>query len=251
MTTLKTLKTLFTLSRIFLHLILGIFLASLYAHGSVQTGTRAARLFCWWQRRFNSLFHIQYQTHGHINTTPTLFIANHISWFDIPAIGASLPVRFLSKQEVSEWPLIGWLAKKVGTLFIQRGRKGAAEQSIYDITHALQQGDNVIIFPEGTTTDGTAIKKFHSRLFQAAVNAGADVQAIAITYPTKNGIHPAAAYIDDMSMMESINNFIHAKDLQVDVHFLKTFSSQQYNRDELTALCAKQIETYIKTHHHH
>lgn len=249
MTILKPIKTFFTLSRILLHLITGILLASIFAHGSVQAGTRAARLFCWWQGRLSQLFNIQYQTFGQANTRPTLFIANHISWFDIPAIGANLPVRFLSKQEVKHWPLIGWLARKVGTLFIQRGRKGAAEQSIYDITHALQQGDSVIIFPEGTTTDGTDIKKFHSRLFQAAINAGVDVQAIAILYPGENGIHPDAAYVGDMSMMESVNNFIHSKDIKVDIHFLDIFSSQQYSRDELTALCAEKIAIYVKEHH--
>ncbi len=250
MTILKPFKTFIYLLHVFFHLVSGIILANLYAKGSVQTGTRAAHLFCWWHKRLKTIFHVQSHVYGKANTRPTLFVANHISWFDIPAVGSVVPVRFLSKQEVSEWPLIGWLARKVGTLFIQRGRKGAAEQSIYNITLALQQGDHVIIFPEGTTTDGKSIKKFHSRLFQAAINAGADIQAIAISYPTKNGIHPAAAYIDDMSMMESVKHFIHNNDIQVKLHFLDTLNSQQYSRDELAERCAQQIKQQITTQHH-
>ena len=246
---MRHIKTGLVLFSISTHLITGIFLAFLFADGRMQTGSRAARLFCWWHHRLCQLFNIQHQQYGQANNRPTLFVANHISWFDIPAIGASLPVHFLSKQEVKNWPLIGWLASKAGTLFIQRGRKGAAEQSIYNITHTLQQGDNVIIFPEGTTTDGKNIKKFHSRLFQAAINANADVQAIAITYPNKGDIHPHAPYIDDMSMMDSVRNFIHGDNMRVEIFFLQTFKSRDYRRDELAALCAQEISKQVKRNH--
>ncbi len=246
---MQQIKTGWTLFRLFIHLLSGIFLAAILANGSLHPDSRIARLFCWWNRRLCGLFHIQHHTHGQANNHPTLYVANHISWFDIPAIGASLPVRFLSKQEVSNWPLIGWLARKAGTLFIQRGRKGAAEQSIYDITHALQQGDNVIIFPEGTTTDGKTIKKFHGRLFQAAINANANVQAIAITYPDENGIHPDAPYIDDMSMMDSVNKFIHGKNMQVEIYFLQTYKSRDYDRNTLSELCAQEIAARVEQHH--
>ncbi|MCL7944332.1 lysophospholipid acyltransferase family protein [Marinobacter sp. ATCH36] len=127
---------------------------------------------------------------------PVLYVSNHISWSDIPVLGGMVPLHFLSKAEVGRWPIIGWLANQAGTLFIQRG-SGKAGLARREIANTLGQGRSVLVFPEGTTTAGVTVLPFHSRLLQAAADAGVDIQPISIGY-LRNG-HPdhLAPFIGD------------------------------------------------------
>ena len=110
----------------------------------------------------------------------TLLISNHISWIDIMVFGAHWPVTFLANSEITRWPVLGWVFKRVGTLFIERGT--GAKKAITEISAALKQGRNVILFPEGITTDGRSIIRFQPRLMQAAIDADAPLQPAAIRY---------------------------------------------------------------------
>ena len=146
---------------------------------------------------------------------------NHISWFDIPALASQKPLHFLSKSEIKSWPLIGWLAEHAGTLYIERGASGAAQKSLNEITACLKQGYSVVIFPEGTTTDGRTLKKFHGRLLQAAIDAQVRIQPVALRYPYAGGVNPYVPYIDDMTFMDSVTGLIHTSPLEVELHFLE------------------------------
>ncbi|MFE8072655.1 lysophospholipid acyltransferase family protein [Marinobacteraceae bacterium S3BR75-40.1] len=112
---------------------------------------------------------------------PVLYVSNHISWTDIPVLLAQTPLRFLAKKEVGKWPVIGWLAREGGTLFIDRG-KGQSGQVRQQIAQALGDGDSVLVFPEGTTSDGTGVLPFHGRLLAAAADADVPVQPITLGY---------------------------------------------------------------------
>jgi len=135
-------------------------------------------------------------TQGDFSDRPVLYVSNHISWSDIPVLGGQVPLRFLSKAEVGRWPVIGWLARQAGTLFIQRG-SGKAGQARDEIADTLRRGQSVLVFPEGTTTTGVTVLPFHSRLLHAAADAGVDIQPISIGY-LRNG-HPdhLAPFIGD------------------------------------------------------
>src|SRR5690606_5405027 len=91
---------------------------------------------------------------------PVLVAANHISWLDIVVLGAEVGAGFVSKSEVAGWPLLGWLARQGGTLFIHRGRHDSAERIAHDMTHRLLQGRRLLFFPEGTTSDGGHVMRF-------------------------------------------------------------------------------------------
>lgn len=121
--------------------------------------------------------------HGH--GRGALLVSNHISWLDTLVFGARWPVLFLAKSEVAAWPALGWLARRAGTLFIARGH--GAEQATRDIGDALRRGRSVVLFAEGRTTDGRGVKRFQPRLLQAALDAGAPVQAAALRYTDRRG----------------------------------------------------------------
>lgn len=125
-----------------------------------------------------------------------LFIANHISWIDIPALGSIQPLRFLSKSEVARWPVIGWLARQGGTLFIQRGARQARAVRA-SIIHRLEQGESIVIFPEGTTSSGIAVLPMHGLLMSTAGAAGVPIQPVTIGYRRDRRSDALAPFIGD------------------------------------------------------
>jgi len=187
----------------------------------IQGSSFASRLFIWWNTRLCHIFKAHISVQGKINTPATLFVMNHISWFDIPVLASQKPLHFLSKAEVKSWPVIGWFTQRAGTLFIQRGVAGAAENSLNEITQCLKSGGSVVVFPEGTTTDGSGLRNFHGRLLQAAIDAKIEIQPIALRYPYKNGINPHVPYIDDLSFMDSVFGLTQSKPLNIELHFLE------------------------------
>ncbi|APR35203.1 lysophospholipid acyltransferase family protein [Paraburkholderia sp. SOS3] len=135
-----------------------------------------------------------------------LVVSNHISWIDIYVINAWRPTRFVSKAEVRKWPVVGWLAFKLDTVFLQREKRSDAKRIMHELADHLIAGHAICVFPEGTTTDGRELLPFHSNLFQAAVSASRPVQPICIYYEDAHGNQSTApAYIDDMSLGESMH----------------------------------------------
>ncbi|MDD2892379.1 MAG: lysophospholipid acyltransferase family protein [Halothiobacillaceae bacterium] len=169
-----------------------------------------------------------------------LYICNHISWLDIPVLGSQLPgVRFLAKSEIRSWPLIGWLAARAGSLFIERGN---GHDSVQHISHALQQGHSVLIFPEGTTTDGLSLRRFHPRLLQAAHEANAAIQPIALRYLDAQQMpNPRVAYIDDDRFNDTLQRIVHENGLRAEVHFLALIHPEATPRSQLAALAHARI----------
>ena len=137
---------------------------------------------------------------------PMLLVSNHISWLDILVLHAARYCRFVSKSEVRHWPLIGTLATGAGTLYIERASRRDALRVVHQMAASLQAGDVVAVFPEGTTSDGTAVLPFHANLIQAAVSADAPVLPVALQFiDTATGAPSlSASYIGDDTLVGSL-----------------------------------------------
>jgi 1-acyl-sn-glycerol-3-phosphate acyltransferase len=171
-----------------------------------------------------------------------LFAANHVSWLDIYLLDAIHPLRFVSKSEVRAWPMIGFLAAKVGTLFIERTRRHDTGRVNQDIESALRNGAHVALFPEGTTTDGTHIRNFHASLLQPAIDADAPLQPVAIRYLGENGeIDTTPAYIDDLSFGDSLKRILRCPVIHAELYFAATVSPHGKNRRELAGVLHNAI----------
>lgn len=132
---------------------------------------------------------MSYEVEGEVSDSrPTLFLSNHISYLDVFVLGAVTPGFFIAKSEVAGWPILGWLAKMQNTLFFER--KGSRIRGQLDVmsSHFNQDG-NLILFPEGTSTEGEHVEPFKSSLLQAVENASVDVkiQALTIAYTHYKG----------------------------------------------------------------
>jgi len=209
-------------------------LAYIYLRNGIHQQVSASRHFVKWNKGICNIFHAKIKSHGKMQTEPTLYVMNHISWFDIPVLASQQALHFLSKAEIKNWPFIGWLANRAGTLFIHRGRHGAAQKSLEEITDCLQSGGSVVIFPEGTTTDGKSVKKFHGRLLQAAIDAQVKIQPVALKYPHQQGVNPYVPYIGNMTFMDSLLGLIRATPLEVELHFLSPIDTHLDDRTETT-----------------
>ena len=125
----------------------------------------------WWLKMVVNIVGLRLQINGEKpdDNESALWVSNHVSWLDIPVIGSE-GVAFLSKAEVRKWPVIGWLGEKGGTVFIQRGGHNASQLASTKIAEKINTGDNILVFPEATTTDGEDVKRFHARIFAPAID---------------------------------------------------------------------------------
>jgi 1-acyl-sn-glycerol-3-phosphate acyltransferase len=145
-----------------------------------------------------------------------LYVSNHVSWADIFVLGSVLPVSFVAKAEVGRWPVLGWLARQHGTIFVDRTRRSKAGEQSDSIAARLDSDNAVLLFPEGTSSDGQAVLPFRSALFASAIAAGARVQPVTLAW-TRVGHHPVdeanrrtIAWIDDMELLPHIWDLLRA-----------------------------------------
>lgn len=113
---------------------------------------------------------------------PLLIVSNHVSWLDILVLSAVAPVSFVAKKEVGRWPFFGTLARLQRTVFVDRDRRHATGGSRDEMGERLKAGDILVLFPEGTSSDGRRILPFKSSFFGAAELAGVPVQPVTLAY---------------------------------------------------------------------
>ncbi|MDX6745011.1 lysophospholipid acyltransferase family protein [Actinocorallia sp. A-T 12471] len=146
-----------------------------------------------------------------------LVVANHVSWLDVPVLASLGAVTMLAKREVGEWPVIGELARRVGTRFIDRDGLLSLPGVVADLAELLRAGSSVVVFPEGTTRCRTP-GRFHRAVFQAALDARAPILPVALSY--RQGPHPTTlpAYVGADPFSHSLRRVLTAAELSAHVH---------------------------------
>jgi len=183
--------------------------------------------------------------------TATFVVANHISWLDILIISSVLPVSFLSKAEIRNWPIIGTLAAKGGTLFIKRGSKNGAAEAIELMHTKLEAGHCVASFPEAKTTDGTSVHRFHARLFAAAIDSKMPVQPVALRYPpleqqTTTRVNPIVPYVEVPNLVKHAFRIMCAKRTIAEATLCDVIESESFLRKELAQSARSAIAQVVE-----
>jgi len=207
------------ISLLMLHLVWGVALAAL-AFPLLSTAYRD-RVITAWARLLLRILGIRLQA-APPPTLPNgaLLVCNHVSWLDIYLIHAARRVHFVSKAEVRGWPVAGWLAHKTGTLFIERGRRADTARINTEMRALIQSGAWVAVFPEGTTSDGRGMRRFMPSLLQPAVELNYPIVPAALRYRTLDHAYSATpAYIDDISMWQSLKRIVSEPGLIAELHF--------------------------------
>lgn len=174
------------------------------------------RIVRWWFGCVAAALGIEIGVRGRPAAESSLWCANHVSWLDVIALGAHSELVFVSKSEVRAWPLIGWCAAAAGTLFIRRGADSTTGPAV---ARSLRQGRSVAIFPEGTTGTGERLRRFHPRLFGAAIATGAAVQPVAIRYSEAGARSEVAPFVGEESFLPHLLKVLACDGLHVEVAF--------------------------------
>jgi lyso-ornithine lipid O-acyltransferase len=155
-----------------------------------------------------------------VRNRAVLFISNHVSWVDIVVIGSIVPVAFVAKREVASWLLVGITAKMQRTVFVDRRRRHQTSDAVNQIVQRLAGGTSVVLFAEGTSSDGNRVLPFRSALIGAVKEAGQRaehgilIQPMSICYTGQHGIpmgrqhRPLVAWYGDLDFMPHIKAFI-------------------------------------------
>jgi 1-acyl-sn-glycerol-3-phosphate acyltransferase len=232
-----------------LHLLLGVMLGSAYRlrYGRQWHLTQAGQtITLWWVRHLTRLVGIRITQYGRPHIGNVLLVANHISFLDIIVIASITPARFLSKHTVRYWPIIGYLTQLCGTIFIDRGKRSQLGPTLDAMRKALRSERPVLIFPEGTTSLGTQVLKFHSGLFQAALDNKVPVQALTLHYRRNHQPDRLAAYIDQDNFLISLLRLMARSETEVHLSFTPPIDSGGHTRRSLAAYSHARISQNLQ-----
>ena len=180
---------------------------------------------------------------GKIKSGNYLIISNHSSWLDIIILGSTFKTTFLSKIEVSRWPVIGKITTAVDMLFINRGAKDAASLAVNGISKFILNNRNVTIFPEGTSSGGKDLLKFKPRLFASCIDTNSPIQCVIIRYPYKEkNIHPSVPFVRGDSLFLNILKVLFQDDISAEI----TISDFVYTNNKDRRSIANECYEIIK-----
>lgn len=176
------------------------------------------------------LLRVRVRVDGELATNrPLLLVSNHLSWLDIVVIGAAFPASFIAKAEVGTWPVIGTFARMQRSVFIDRTRRTATRETHAVMTARLAQGDPLILFAEGTTSDGHRVLPFRSALIGAATSVATEdgpalIQPLTVAYPGRAGANdplpgPDLAWHGDMDLLPHLKEVISGPPIEAVLSF--------------------------------
>ncbi len=231
---MKTLKILF-------HIILVIPLCLFIF---VSSKSQQDKVIQFWCRRLLSIFKIEVELIGVrenlFNQKKYLMVSNHISWLDIIIIQSIKPSIFVAKSDVASWPLFGWVAQMTGTIFIKRDKVSDIKKALKKMRRRLIKR-SVCIFPEGTSTNGRYVLPFKSNLFQSSIDSNKSILPISISYREANAYTDKVAFIDDMSLIDSIIKIKNENQIKVILDVMQPIRPRS-NRKELASYAHEMIQ---------
>ncbi len=228
--------------RLGLHLTEGVLTTALFFP---LVGPEArVRLKCRWCRNGLGILGIRLRIIGTPPRVdgPLMLVANHVSWLDIFLINTAWSARFVAKSEIRKWPVVGWLSARSGTLFIERERRRDTARINDSVADALRAGDRVVVFAEGTTTDGTEVLPFHASLLQPIVATGGTAVPVAMRYLYPDGRRSEhATYTGTRSLLESMRLLASQRETVAELAFCEPVATLGLHRRDLAEQSAALI----------
>ena len=200
---------------------------------------------------FLKLLNVKVILHGTLRTNkPGLLISNHASWIDISILSSLTNICFIAKSEVAGWPIVGFLARLQDTVFIERKINRVIKQK-KEILDFLSRGKKLVLFPEGTSSDGNRVLKFKSSLFSIGETeegklGGYEFQAVTICYSGLNGLpmsrsqRPNVAWWGNMNLFNHLWNLFSLNGIKVTVTAHEPITNIE-NRKIMSQIAWKQI----------
>ncbi len=196
-----------------------------------------------WLKTFGLLINLTIVKNGRVSEQTAMLASNHISWLDIIVIGQYKPACFVAKSDILHWPVIGFLSRQAGTIFIRRGDKknilGTADKMI----SLLKQNGTIIAFPEGTTTKGDQVLNFHASLFQPALSTHSAIQPVAIQYHGASKEH--APFVGDDTFVKHLIKMLMLEKIEASLCFLPVIDTSGKDRQTVSHETRRLIVTAL------
>jgi len=163
----------------------------------------------WMSRRFLALLHCRVTVSGNI-PAEGLVASNHLSYVDILVIGSLCPAIFVAKSDANSWPVFGWLCRNAGTIFVSRDNPAEVPAQLVKMERPLREGIPVVLFPEGTSSEGSAVLPFRSSLLESTVRSGKPITPAAISHSLHGNGNPGQeiAYWGDHTLFPHLLNLL-------------------------------------------
>ena len=216
----------------------------------LRTSNIKKKVINYWSKILLSLVRLRVTCRGAINELPAypfIVVANHISWLDIFVLLSVLPVSFIAKIEIKKWFVLGNLVEMAGTIFIDRNRRKSIREVANKITQkSLDHKKSYAFFPEGKTSPGKTIQKFHSGLFSLFFeNQELTLLPVLIKYKKDDMFTEVCAYVDEMTLLESVVRIITSPNLSAEVQIMPV-SIIKNNGDKIPSIGRKYLASQIR-----
>jgi 1-acyl-sn-glycerol-3-phosphate acyltransferase len=197
-------------------------------------------------RRVLRIFNVEIQAIGPI-PTQGLLVSNHLSYLDVLVLSALAPAIFVAKHEVKNWPVFGWFARLAGTLFVNRGCRTQVGELSGELQTVLDQGALVVLFPEGTSSDGRTVLPFKSALLEPATNPSYALSASSLNYQLEHGdVGEEVCYWKDMTFVPHLLNLMSKGRIKARVRF-SSLQTYKTNRKQAARQLHGEVSK-LKTH---
>ncbi|CCE23891.1 lysophospholipid acyltransferase family protein [Methylotuvimicrobium alcaliphilum] len=213
-------------------IVLGLFPVINRSCRPIQARERINRIKQAWLKTFRRIVNLEVLIEGQAVDGPALVVSNHVSWLDIIALGQHLPGYFVAKNDILDWPVIGYLSKKAGTIFVRRGDKQAIHATTEQMSWLLIQNSKVFVFPEGTTSDGSTVLPFHPSLLQPALLTHTAIQPVALRY--EGQAKSLAPFIGDDDFIPHLFKMLKLGKIEVRIKILPVLEMADKSRSALS-----------------
>jgi len=157
-----------------------------------------------------------------------LWVANHVSWIDIYILAGVRGILFIAKSEIRQWPVLGWLVARVGTVFLQRGQRNSLKLVADQMAHCFARGEALGLFAEGTTSSGLDVLPFHTSLFDPAMRTRVAIQPVALRFFYQGQRSDFAAFVGEETLVHNLWTLLKTRGVMVETVFLPLLTAQDY-----------------------
>lgn len=221
----------------------GLFPAIQAVCSPVRSKSVRDRIKLRWLKGFGAILNLHVIKDGGVSEKGLFLVCNHISWLDIIVLGHCIPGCFVAKSDIANWPVIGYLSKQAGTIFIRRGDKQQIHKTAEKMAWQFRQNGNVIAFPEGTTTSGDEVLDFHASLFQPALLTKSAIQPAVIQYVA--AAREAAPFIGDDEFLPHLLRILALDKIEVRLSLLPVIDGLGKNRNAVCVEARNRIAEAI------
>lgn len=220
--------------RLMVHVVSGVCVCAFF-YGRLSIQEREARIQRW-SRKLLEICRVEFRVYGEIEEG-VLVVSNHVSWLDIYTIHTQRPCRFVAKASIRNWPVIGWLSDKTGTIFLERTSARDLRRIFQELVAEINAGARFAFFPEGTTSQQDSLLPFNANLFQAAIDAQIKVQPYAVRYIKPNGeLHPQVGFEDGMNLFQAVIAVLKSDAVVVELNLLLAIETTGQHRRDLARI---------------